>query len=373
MDEIVPVSKDKQNSTAYKIPGATFILCAAFLIVFRLQTEWAFSPQNKTGFDLQTLVAFGAASRNLVFSGDWFRLFAANFITDEAIQLLLNLPFLIFAGMSLERHFGSVCFLAIFFGGCIVGTSFSVLFSNPGIIHFGPIGGLTAILIARTISVPQTPGSPSRGKLYRQAAAHGRMFFTIVLPLIYLKTNPASYFGNIMGGVCIGLACGILLRCKWHMKYAARVRKAASTLVFANAAMATYAIYAVNAGFGDYGYLHSVAPAQETRRLIADAQRGGTLYIKSYPLDPIGYALIADQALGEHDYPAAEKYARKGLSIVQQINRPELQSTKMTILAELALSLRGENEMDAAKEQAKTPCSGWTKIARTLRKDGLCG
>ncbi|MUO77971.1 rhomboid family intramembrane serine protease [Agrobacterium vitis] len=373
MDEIVPVSSSKQNSTSCKIPVATLILCAVFLIVFRLQTEWAFSPQDKAGFDLQTLVAFGAASRNLVFSGDWFRLLSANFITDSVTQLLLNLPFLIFAGMSLERHFGSICFLAIFFGGCIVGTSFSVLFGNPGIIHFGPIGGLTAILIARSISVPQTPSSPSRGKLYRQAASRGRLFLTIGLPIIYFKTNPASYFGNIMGGVCIGVACGIILRCKWDIKYAARVRKAASALVFANAAMAAYAIYAVNAGFGDYGYLHSMAPAQETRRLIADAQKGGTLYIKSYPLDPIGYALIADHALGEHDYPAAEKYARKGLYIVQQINRPELQSTKMVMLAELALSLRGENKMDDAKEQARMPCSRWTKIGRTLRKDSLCG
>lgn len=93
MDEIVPVSRSKQNSTARKIPGATLILCAVFLIVFMLQTEWAFNPQDKAGFDLQTLVAFGAASRNLVFSGDWFRLLSANFVTESAIQLLLNLPF----------------------------------------------------------------------------------------------------------------------------------------------------------------------------------------------------------------------------------------------------------------------------------------
>ncbi|MVA79732.1 rhomboid family intramembrane serine protease [Agrobacterium vitis] len=373
MDEIVSVPKPAQEPTGYEIPWFTFILCAAFLIVFRLQTAWTFSPQSNTGFDLQTLVAFGAASRNLVFSSDWFRLLSANFITESVVNLILNLAFLIFAGMSLERRHGAVYLLAIFFSGCIVGTLFSVLFSNPGVIHVGAIGGLTAILIARTISVPQTPSSPSREKLYREAVSHGRMFLTIGLPIIYFKTNPASYFGNIMGGVCIGVACGILLRCKWHIKYAARVRKAASALVFANAAIAAYAIYAVNAGFGDYGYLHSVAPAQETRRLTADAQKGGTLYIKSYPLDPTGYALIADHALSKGDYPEAEKYARKGLSILQQINRPELQSTKMVMLAELALSLRGENKVEEAKEQANTPCSRWTKIGRTLRKEGLCG
>ncbi|MFC7060631.1 rhomboid family intramembrane serine protease [Halobacillus seohaensis] len=134
--------KENQQVFSYGREIFTFILLAINLILFGLM-EWQGDSTS-----VLTLIEFGAKFNPAILEGEWWRIITSMFLHIGIIHLLMNMLALFYLGMAVERIYGSLRFICIYFLSGIFGglASFMV---NPQIAAgaSGAIFGLFGALL----------------------------------------------------------------------------------------------------------------------------------------------------------------------------------------------------------------------------------
>lgn len=200
-----------QNTLLQKhFPIETIILSVILVVTFWHELKFDHDLGHSGPVTLQTLVALGAASRELAFSGEFYRLLATGFLNDSFGIFFLNLCFLLVAGCFLEIRVGWLCLLAVFFIGSITGTIFSVLLSYPLFVHAGSIYAVTAVVIAQSIAAPSHEFFRFSEGFRKKHWSRIRPHLVLFLPLVLFRMNPSYYFAGLLGAATVGLGCGVL-------------------------------------------------------------------------------------------------------------------------------------------------------------------
>ena len=153
----------------------------------------------------EELVRWGANSREFTLAGQGWRLLTACFLHAGIIHLLFNLYALVYIGLLLEPHLGTVRFLiAYLLAG--IGGSLASLWWNDYMVAVGASGaifGMYGVFLALLLS-------KALDKNIQRAFLTSTLVFVIYMVLNALKKETnidnAAHFGGLLTGLIFGFA-----------------------------------------------------------------------------------------------------------------------------------------------------------------------
>lgn len=182
-----------------KNPIITYILIAINVILFILMYVL-----GKGSTDVLTLVSFGANFGELVKAGEWWRLLTGTFLHIGLIHLICNMYCLYVVGPQLESFFGKVKYLFIYLISGVIGSLFSVLFTDG--VSAGASGAIFGLFGALLYF----------GYHYRVYL--GTVIKSQIIPLIVLNLSlgfilsgidNSAHIGGLIGGALASIAVGV--------------------------------------------------------------------------------------------------------------------------------------------------------------------
>lgn len=184
-----------------KRPVVTSVLILLNIILFAAMYIF-----GKGSTNIYTLVRFGAFHKELIVSGEYYRLFLSMFLHIGAFHLLCNMYSLYVIGPQLESFFGKWKFLLLYLVSGLSGNLLSMVFPGNGGISAGASGAIFGLLGALVYF----------GYHYRVYL--GTVMKSQIIPLIILNLgigfivsgiNNAAHIGGLIGGVLMAMAVGV--------------------------------------------------------------------------------------------------------------------------------------------------------------------
>ena len=189
-------SKQEKQVFEYGKPFFTYVFIAIQLLMFILM-EVMGGSQN-----IETLMRFGAKSNIAIVEGEWWRFITPMFLHIGLLHLVMNTLALFYLGTAVEKMFGRVRFLIIYFFAGIMGTIASFVFSSQlSAGASGAIFGCFGALLYLGVVYP---------KLFFRTIGMN-VIVLIVINLFFGFTVPgidnAGHIGGLVGGF---IATGIV-------------------------------------------------------------------------------------------------------------------------------------------------------------------
>ena len=313
------------------------------------------------GFDSTTLqqVSFGALQRDLVFSGDWFRLHSFALVHTNMQMLAITLVLTAAASMAIESRLGHLFAAALLTGSNLVAGIALLLFAGPALhtgalgASYGAVGATLVLALAPAHSVPPAC----------------RLSIPWWLPLLMLlqlgistASQSQSYIGALGGGAGGALLTWLHLRATGtdgaeSAGTFSQLDRALSWTLSASLALACAAL----------AYASSTMPAQEiTARLLQTDVPAGTVLELG---ESIAQDSSAAQSLQARAFVTLSDPNRVGMAALDSggtgIRRADtlaLLAWRQSMLAEarahgLDALRRAENETDERQQQL------WARLA----------
>jgi len=138
MEHFKKIIREKK---AVKVPVITSILILTNILMFLL--SWYLSG-SIFEIDTRVLIYLGAKENTLIANGEYYRLISAMFLHGGLVHIGFNMYALYFLGPIVERAFGKLKYLLIYFIGGISSSLASYLFSQ--VVSVGASGAIFALL-----------------------------------------------------------------------------------------------------------------------------------------------------------------------------------------------------------------------------------
>lgn len=258
---------------------ATTMLAAGIIGGFLITWSIA-SHSGPDGFDSIDLVDAGAASADLVLSGQVWRLATAPFLHGSWGHLVGNLAAVILLGTMLERRIGSLWIVRIASLAALTQTEFSIASNPPGAITVGASGIVCALLACLLV----TTQSHLRGvRRIVESGILATVLATLCLPSAGLTPDGidiAAHLGGFITGLSFGFAVWMERAKPQALTRQAQIQAAVSVGLLACAGVAS-AIHLPAGLAGSRIY----APRQAVIRASATAESLEALS-QHYPNDP---------------------------------------------------------------------------------------
>ncbi|KGX88878.1 rhomboid family protein [Pontibacillus litoralis] len=181
--------KEKEQVFSYGKPMMTYLLIAINLFLFAY-IEW-----NGASTDTLTLIEFGAKYNPAILDGEWWRILSSMFIHIGFLHITLNMLALHVLGTAVEKMFGSIRFLFIYFIGGIVGGLASFAFTpNVAAGASGAIYGLFGALLFFGVVYR---------KLFFQTIGSNVIFILLLnigFSMIIPQVDNSAHLGGLIGG-----------------------------------------------------------------------------------------------------------------------------------------------------------------------------
>jgi len=362
-----------EKSLIADLPLLTAGLIALLMLIFGLEKRLAFDIGKDGQLSVQSLIAFGAVSYDLVVgSGQWWRIGLAPLLHASAWHLMGNCFALIFVGLRLEPMIGRAWFGLIFVVSALGGVAGSLFGNPPDMPSVGASGAITGLIGALFVVSFHHRADAIDQRTMRKTAA----FFGVpaLLPLVLASSSGGvDYFAHA-GGALAGAALALMLCAIWSTDRArpdlARLAAAAALTGFVGAilccgaAAGRYAAYAADA-------TQLIPSSEMPAALRAGAKRSAELLAR-YPKDPRSHLLHAVSLLDAKRYFDAEAELRKAMAMASSDAGGRLIRTQaQAILTGVLLEQGRRNE---AKASAAGACRSKDQAAlrRILQKERLC-
>jgi rhomboid protease GluP len=174
---------------------ATYVIMGANVLIW-LAMEIAGGSTNGL-----ILLRFGALNRELVFSGEFWRMISSAFLHIGIIHLLVNSYTLYQLGTFIENFFGTNKFVLTYVITAITASLLSLLF-NSGISAgaSGALFGLTGLLLGN--------GWAKKTYVLDLPIDERQLIPFVLYNLLYGMINPAidnwAHIGGLLGGIALG-------------------------------------------------------------------------------------------------------------------------------------------------------------------------
>ncbi|PYZ98625.1 rhomboid family intramembrane serine protease [Alteribacter lacisalsi] len=117
-------TEDERNLFLYGRPVFTFLL------LFSIVGMYMLVEQEGSSTDIRTLIDFGAKFNPLIHDGEWWRFFSAMFLHIGFLHLFMNSLALFYLGGAVERIYGTLRFIFIYFMAGLTGSAASFAFNE---------------------------------------------------------------------------------------------------------------------------------------------------------------------------------------------------------------------------------------------------
>jgi rhomboid protease GluP len=203
LNEILEKKKNhkRKNRTTFDASAkATYVLITINILMFIVT---AFLSKNFINSDIEVLIKLGAKDNLRITEGQYYRLITAAFLHGGFIHLAVNMYALNALGPLVEKVYGRIKFLIIYFTAAILSSFFSFLFSSS--VSIGASGAIFGLLGATL-----TFAYKMRSKIGTRMVSN--VFSVIILNVIVGVTLPNidnfGHLGGLIGGTFISLALG---------------------------------------------------------------------------------------------------------------------------------------------------------------------
>lgn len=178
-------------------PVAVWLLVAANVLV------WMLSESHGGSTNLGVLIRLGAKVDGLIEAGQWWRFVTPTFLHAGLAHLILNTLVLVALGQTMERLYGSVQFVLLYFVSGILAAAASFYTSHGAMVGasgaiFGIVGALVVYGWRHRKDIPARYKAMFGGGLLPVVALNVILGFLI--PQI---DNAAHIGGMVAGGLCV--------------------------------------------------------------------------------------------------------------------------------------------------------------------------
>jgi membrane associated rhomboid family serine protease len=347
-------------------------LIAFLMLIFGIETHYAFDIGRDGNLSVHSLIAFGATSRDLVVGAhEWWRIGLAPLLHSSASHLLGNCVALFFVGIRLEPTIGRSWFALIFVVSAIGGEIGSLYGNPPGIPGVGASGAITGLMGA-LFAVSFNPyGDADHQRVMRKTA----LFFGVpaLAPLAFGASGHVDYFAHA-GGAIAGGVLGLALAAVWSTDdaFPRYGRQAAIVSLVALAVSAVCSVFATT-HYSKYeaGAAQFIRAADLPTTLAAGAEKSADL-VKRYPKDPRAHLMRAFHFLSTQQLGEAETELHTAITLTEQ--DPLAAPVRKTAQAILAVVLLERGRRTEAKALAAESCreSARDPMRVALDKVKLC-
>lgn len=150
---------------------------------------------------IENLVRFNAMVKPLVFEGEWWRIFCAQFIHIGFFHFLMNMYFLNSIGPVFERLYGSRNFLIIYLISGVMGNLFTYAFGSTNSVSAGAstsLYGLLGLAIGLMINYKNDEILRSFGASFISIVA-----INIVYSFMMPRVGILGHLGGFIGGLIL--------------------------------------------------------------------------------------------------------------------------------------------------------------------------
>ena len=362
-----------EKSLIADLPLLTAGLIVFLMLIFALEKRLAFDIGKDGNLSVQSLVAFGAVSYDLVVgSGQWWRIALAPLLHASAWHLAGNCFALFFVGMRLEPMIGRGWFALIFMISALGGVLGSLLGNPPDMPSVGASGAITGLIGALFVVSFHHRADKVDQRAMRLTSL--RFGIPALLPLIFASSGETDYCAHA-GGAIAGAALGLMLSTIWASDRArpdfarfatmAALTGLAVSILSAGIASGRYAAYAADAA-------QLIPSAQMPATLKAGPKRSAELLAR-YPRDPRAHLLQAFAFAEANRYLEAEAELRNTMALASPDAGGRMIRNQAQAILALVLVEQGRR-YEARTLAAAGPCraSGQAAIRRMLVKEKLC-
>ncbi|MFT7214741.1 MAG: membrane associated rhomboid family serine protease [Granulosicoccus sp.] len=129
--------------------------------------------------------------------GQWWRMISAGFLHGSMVHIAFNMYLLFVLGPQLERLFGSLRFLLIYFGALVGGSMVVMLFDwSQGTL--GASGAALGLAGAMGVALYERGVPPQKSPIF------GLVVLNLALPLLVPGISFWGHFGGIAAGAFMG-------------------------------------------------------------------------------------------------------------------------------------------------------------------------
>ena len=352
------------------LPLLTLALTVVLALVFALETRLAFDLGSDSEISHESLMAFGAASRELVVNGnDWWRIFTAPLLHGDFGHLVGNLFALLLVGVRLEGQIGRGWLAAIFALSALTGEIGSMIGNPPWVVSVGASGAIVGVVAALFVMSFAGRDDPATARAMRRTS----LWFGIpaLAPLAFGASGSTDYFGHL-GGAIGGVVAGLALIAVWSPGALLPPfgRRAA---IFAGT-VAAVAVGAAGIGAVDYSAWAAEASHRIPQALIPEKIDAGTLplardLVRRWPEDPRGRILLGAAQLAAGHPTAAETEFRTVVTTTATtgVHSP-MRAMVSLARAYLTLALAAQNRIEEARLHSAEICDSRSPVASRFRK-----
>ncbi len=181
----------------------TWILFAANLAVFGAMLATGVSALDPS---IDSLLMWGADYGPKTLAGEWWRLVTNAFLHIGALHLGMNMLVLATTGPFVERLFGNLGFVSLYFAAALAGSITSIVWA-PEVVSagasgaiFGLYGGLMGFALRNKHSIPRAAFL----QLLQRAGTF--VAINVVYAFSQKHIDMAAHVGGLFGGFLAGLA-----------------------------------------------------------------------------------------------------------------------------------------------------------------------
>ena len=332
-------------------PLLTCSLLLLLALVFVGEQAGGLASGGDLAFSYPALIAIGGVSRDLVASGEWWRLAAAPLLHGGVSHLIGNGVVLLFAGMTLERLVGRGWLAGIFAASALGGVAGSVLLNSPAVVSVGASGavmGLLAAMIACSFHI----GAYEQRTRLRWIGA--RLMIPALIPFGGLAGVAVDYNAHL-GGAAVGGLAGFILLVAWPETEARpSLRGAMAGLGLAGLALGAVGLLLAALHFPAYAArARDLVPASELPRTRAERAARSEDLVRRFPHDPQARLVQGLHLLDINDPAGAEAEIRRGLAEREVLARDLPPAVTWALQMELVGALLFENKKDEAIKAAR--------------------
>lgn len=358
-----------------KIPIVTICLILGLIAVFSVECRYAFDMAAGHKISLESLIAFGAVSYDLVIgSNEFWRIFLGPLLHASTSHLTGNCLALLLVGLRLEPLIGRGWFAAIFGASALGGVAGSVFGNAHDLASVGASGAILGIVAALfAMSFHGGVDAVKQRLMRRRAFIFG---VPALLPLFLgLKSQAVDYHAHF-GGAIVGGAIGLALATLWsgesfrpsHARQAGRAALAILGLSMASC-------WFIGRQFqAEQAEARLIIPSSDLIGNPMDVARRAPELMAEYPSDPRGRFLLAVNDIKYKRLSQAEASLRI-LMVQKWPQRPSAERVQHVLAQALLASVLGQQgHMAEALALARVPCtqSAGLALRPLLVKAGLC-
>lgn len=178
-----------------KKPWVTYIIMGINILAYLLTALLSKDIMNS---NIYVLVYLGAKVNELISKGEYYRLITCMFLHGGLIHVALNMYSLYIIGPLVERVYGRVKYISIYFIAGIASSLFSYIFSNSiSIGASGAIFGLLGATLLFAITIKKTVGKEFYNNIVQV------IIINLIIGFSIPNIDNFGHIGGMLGGITL--------------------------------------------------------------------------------------------------------------------------------------------------------------------------